>query len=69
MCEFINDLCVLNQISRDTSDDLMKVILAEVFFDPESNVLIAGRVLGIWLELCDFTGFELACEAGVCAPE
>ena len=69
MCEFINDLCVLNQISRDTSDDLMEVILAEVFFDPESNVLIAGWVLGIWLELCDFTSFELAREAGVCAPE
>ena len=56
--------------TRDTADDLAKVVLCEVFVDPETDILVAGGELGVGLEACAQVGAaELLQKALVAAPE
>lgn len=70
MLEGVNYLHGLCQVPRDLAHHLEELILVETCVgQPESDVLVAGGVLGVGLELSDLACLELVEEASVITPE
>ena len=69
MCERVNTIHRFSQISTHLSHQLTKLIVVKAFRNPKCYVFIAGRVLGVRLELCDLVLLELVQESRVLAPE
>jgi len=70
-CRWTNLLDVFDQISRDVSDKVTKVILVQLFtsWGPETDVLETGRVSGIRTEGRDYAILELREKTRVSRPK
>mmetsp|Transcript_875 Transcript_875/g.2094 ORF Transcript_875/g.2094 Transcript_875/m.2094 type:complete len:332 (+) Transcript_875:310-1305(+) len=68
--ELVDQLHLLNEVAGDVASDLAEVVLAELVADPEADVLVAGRVLGVGHELRrQDARLELLGKALVVGPE
>lgn len=64
-CSLTYQLDVLNQVPAYLTYKLKKVVFLVILVDPETDVLMAGRVFREGRESGDCTLPELGCEAGV----
>ena len=67
--ELVNRHHGLSQVATHLTHQLKEVVFAEVLSHPERHVLVAGRELGVGLELGNLPGLKLFQEPRVCRPE
>jgi len=69
MRELINQLNAFSQVAAHLPHHCVKVVLREVFGNPESNVFVAGWIFRIRSELVDLSCCELVDKTGILAPK
>lgn len=69
ICESVDELDILDEITADAADELEKVVLVVLLAVPEGDVLEAGRILAVRLKLDDPARLELIVEAWIGRPK
>lgn len=67
--ELVSEFHALDKIASNSTGHFEKVVLNKVFRDPEGNILVDRRVLGVRLELGNLSSIELLVESLVIGPE
>mmetsp|Transcript_14245 Transcript_14245/g.29763 ORF Transcript_14245/g.29763 Transcript_14245/m.29763 type:complete len:459 (+) Transcript_14245:77-1453(+) len=67
--EFVREFHSFHQITGNPAGQFEEIVLNEIFWQPKGNILEAGWVFGIGLELGDGSGLELLVESLVVCPE